>query len=196
MKWKFIFTLQYLFIESTLARILVFLGENYEDCSTGGKPKYIDYSGLEYEYFNDTEYFLNGNVTQNGILYYSSKQISGELRFLKEMRSPLKYSLVLEKFDRGQWHVSILNRKGNDLCPTVQSPSEPWYDFFSKFEKKECPWPAGHVEKFNMLKVANAPDLIPFTFIGKYRATMIFEFQENDGVHLDCAMLPLEIMNV
>lgn len=42
------------------ARVQVFPDETYIDCSDNGVAKYIDYSGLEFEYVNDTEYFLNG----------------------------------------------------------------------------------------------------------------------------------------
>jgi len=45
---------------ATFAKIVFLMGEKYEDCSTGGSYKFLDYSGLEYEYENDTAFFLTG----------------------------------------------------------------------------------------------------------------------------------------
>lgn len=42
------------------AKVSFFPSENYKDCSTDGTAKYIDYSDLEYEYVNDTAFFLTG----------------------------------------------------------------------------------------------------------------------------------------
>lgn len=35
------------------------MSDTFEDCSEGG-AKYADYSGLEYDYVNDTTYYLSG----------------------------------------------------------------------------------------------------------------------------------------
>lgn len=40
-------------------KIVMMMSEEFEDCTEGG-AKYFDFSGLEYEYVNDTSYFLNG----------------------------------------------------------------------------------------------------------------------------------------
>lgn len=46
------------FIE-TDAKIVLLMDEEFKDCTKGG-AKYVDYTGLEYIYENDTSYFLNG----------------------------------------------------------------------------------------------------------------------------------------
>jgi hypothetical protein len=81
------------------------------------------------------------------------------LKFHGEVKSPLKFSVIIEKFDRGQWHTSVLNRKVDDLCASLQNPFEPWHGFFSKFKKKNCPYPAGHVEVFGKEKYPGKQDL-------------------------------------
>jgi hypothetical protein len=43
-----------------LSKVQVFPSDTYEDCSDGGKAKYMDYSDLEYEYSSDTDYSLIG----------------------------------------------------------------------------------------------------------------------------------------
>jgi hypothetical protein len=73
---------------------------------------------------------------------------------------------------------------------------EPWYGLFSLFEKKNCPFPVGHVEYINNEKIAGAPEFIPYTLIGKYRCTMKLTFEEDKGPHTDCATLALEVMDV
>lgn len=41
------------------SRIIMLMSDTFEDCSEGG-AKYADYSGLEYDYVNDTTYYLSG----------------------------------------------------------------------------------------------------------------------------------------
>lgn len=59
MKWKFfvIFLLQ---LHKSLTRVLVFPADTFEECDGSEKATYIDFSGLEHEYLNDTEFYLNG----------------------------------------------------------------------------------------------------------------------------------------
>lgn len=42
------------------AKIIILLSEKFEDCGDPAE-KYIDWTGVEYEYVNDTEYYLTGN---------------------------------------------------------------------------------------------------------------------------------------
>lgn len=119
---------------------------------------------------------------------------TGDFKFLKEVKSPWKCKIFIEKFDRGQWNIAIINRKVDDICPSLQNPSEPWYDFFSKFHQKNCPFAAGHVETFKNYSV-HTPDYIPRNFMGQYRATTSFEFEIDGKVHHDCVRLSLEIID-
>lgn len=112
------------------------------------------------------------------------------------MKSPVKYEVYLEKFNRGKWEVAILNRKGDDFCALIQNPMEPWYDFFSKFKHKYCPFPPGHVETFKNQKMAAAPEFIPRNFIGKYRCTVKYIFPEDNGEQTDCCSLIMEVVEV
>lgn len=58
----------------TFAKIQVFPDERYIDCSDKGVAKYVDYANLEFEYVNDTDYFLNGKF-QILIKIYSNFKI-------------------------------------------------------------------------------------------------------------------------
>lgn len=49
-------------INDASSKIFILFNEEFEDCSDRGYAKYIDYSGLSYEYVNDTTYFLNGEI--------------------------------------------------------------------------------------------------------------------------------------
>jgi hypothetical protein len=80
---------------SAFAKVQIFPADTYEDCSDGGKAKYIDYSGLEYDYSSDFEYTL-----------------TGDLKFPGGLKSPVNYEIFLEKFERGGWHKHVLDRKG------------------------------------------------------------------------------------
>lgn len=64
-------------IQTVLSKVQVFPADSYEDCSDGGKAKYIDFSGLEYEYVNDTEYALTGKFNKfNNFCHVKLKQNS------------------------------------------------------------------------------------------------------------------------
>jgi hypothetical protein len=41
------------------AKVLLLMGEKYEDCTKGG-AKILDWSDIEFEYTDDTTYFLKG----------------------------------------------------------------------------------------------------------------------------------------
>jgi hypothetical protein len=109
------------------------------------------------------------------------------------MKGVVGYEIYLEKFGRGNWHKEILDRKGDDFCAVIQSPSEPWYAMTSSFSQKNCPFAPGHVESFDHAKIASAPPFIPHTFIGKYRCTMKYFFNEGDKNHTDCAILKFDV---
>jgi hypothetical protein len=38
---------------------MLLMSERYEDCTKGG-AKFADFSGIEFEYVNDTQFYLNG----------------------------------------------------------------------------------------------------------------------------------------
>lgn len=119
------------------------------------------------------------------------------MKFPNGFKSPIKYEVYIEKFERGIWNRAVLNRKGDDFCGTLRNPVEPWYDLFSKFQKRGCPYPPGYVETFKNLKVAGAPENIPATFIGKYRIMMKYTFiEKTGGSYTDCSSLSIEVADV
>lgn len=119
----------------------------------------------------------------------------GELRFLKRVESPWKAYYFMEKYERMRWHKSMFDRKLPDYCAGLQNSAEPWYSFTSSFKQKSCPFDAGHIETFDMVPIANVPDYIPFSFVGKYRVTFLSYFIDDDGSKVtDCMRLGLEII--
>lgn len=102
----------------------------------------------------------------------------------------------MEKFERSKWHSSLINRKIPDYCTGLQNPAEPWYSFTSGFQKKECPYDAGHVEIFDGLAVATVPDYFPPTFIGKFRISFYsFHIDDDNSEVTDCMRVGFEIIN-
>lgn len=69
--------------------------------------------------------------------------LNGTWKFLKEIKSPWKSHVFTERKIRGKWSTEILNKKIPDFCEVIQRPTEPWYHVTSKFEHKDCPFPAG-----------------------------------------------------
>jgi hypothetical protein len=56
--WFFCFAAM---VFNTESKLVLLMGENFEDCTEGG-AKFFDYSGLEFEYENDTSYYLTGRT--------------------------------------------------------------------------------------------------------------------------------------
>jgi hypothetical protein len=52
-----------LVVSLTQSKVAVLFGEEIEDCTEGGKAKYLDFTNLEIEYLNDTCFVLNGKIT-------------------------------------------------------------------------------------------------------------------------------------
>ena len=48
------------FVHQTEAKLVLLMAETFEDCTKGG-AKFIDYSGIEFDYVNDTSYVLTGS---------------------------------------------------------------------------------------------------------------------------------------
>jgi hypothetical protein len=109
------------------AKIVPFITEGYEMCAEPNeRAEKLDYSGLEIIAESDEDVFLNGNLT-----------------VLKEIKSPWKALFFLERFHRGKWNMEMIKKSVPDFCATIQSPKEAWYFITSKFEHKNCPFPAG-----------------------------------------------------
>lgn len=121
---------------------------------------------------------------------------TGNLKFPKGFKSPIKYEVYVERFKRSKWHREIINRKGDDFCTVIQNPVEPWYGFFSNFKKKECPFPPGHVETFENERLAGVPEFIPYNLIGKYRFVMNFTLDTGNGEISDCNRLSCELVDM
>lgn len=45
------------------SKLFLLMAESYEDCTEGG-AKFVDFSGVEFEYVNDTLFFLNGSTSK------------------------------------------------------------------------------------------------------------------------------------
>lgn len=99
----------------------------------------------------------------------------------------------MEKFDRGQWNQFLLERKYADLCQTLQVSTEPLYTLFSQFEKKSCPFPAGHIEKFTNGKTTGLPEQTPNNVQGKYRLVIEWTYMDKMKQHVDCTQAEAEI---
>jgi hypothetical protein len=61
MKLFFSVLLKYLLLvtSSVNSKLFLLMSENFEDCTEGG-AKFVDFSGIEFEYTNDTHYYLSG----------------------------------------------------------------------------------------------------------------------------------------
>lgn len=102
------------------------------------------------------------------------------------MKAPFKAHVFIEKFDRGQWNSAIFDRQVADFCLELQNPSMPWYAITSLFSKKQCPFPAGHVEKITKGGVKEVPEGMDRSFIGKYRFNFDSTFLVGLKIETDC----------
>lgn len=86
----------------------------------------LDYSGLEIVLLSHEEAFLNGT-----------------LKFLKQVKSPWKSGVFVERFHRGKWNIEAFNKKNEDFCVSLRNPLEPFYYITSRYISQKCPIPAG-----------------------------------------------------
>lgn len=120
--------------------------------------------------------------------------LTGNMKFLRKVESPWKSHYFIEKYERSHWHKALIDRKIADFCAGLQIPTEPWYRMTSTFSKKNCPYEAGHVEKFEMVSVAGASKSSNFALIGKYRVTLLSFFVDEDGRQVtDCMRIGFEL---
>lgn len=115
----------------------------------------------------------------------------------KTIRSPWKLRYYIEKYDRGQWHTSIIDREIPDFCKVINDQKAPWKIFTSHLKQKTCPYEAGYEQTFDMEPVPEAvlPPYFSVTMIGKYRAvTISYLIDENGKTHEECSKISFEIM--
>lgn len=118
-------------------KIIPIIREGFELCAEPeNRAGKLDYSNLEIIAESDEDVFLNGSIL-----------------FLKEIKAPWKALFFLEKFHRDKWNMEMIKKSVPDFCATIQKPSEPWYFITSKFEHKDCPFPAG-VRKFVLIPLS------------------------------------------
>lgn len=120
----------------------------------------------------------------------------GEVRFLREVKSPWNAHVYIEKFDRGQWNINLIDRRVVDFCAELQNPAMPWYFLTSQFQHKQCPFPAGHVEVFKNGKVMDCPENAPASLVGKYRFTWTTTFRNGLKEETECAQGGFELMEL
>lgn len=64
-KLKIFFLLFLSTAENVRSKILMLMKEEFEDCTKGGSSKFIDWTGIEFDYVNDTTYFLDGTIRES-----------------------------------------------------------------------------------------------------------------------------------
>jgi hypothetical protein len=115
---------------------------------------------------------------------------------LKEVKSPWAVRYYLERFERGKWNTEYLDRKVPDFCAELQNPSMPWYCISSLFGKKDCPYPAGHVETLKDGEMGSLPKDLAFSYAGKYRLVFESTFIEGLKKWTECSFVNIEILEI
>ncbi|KAL7040088.1 hypothetical protein ACKWTF_000262 [Chironomus riparius] len=159
-------------------KMMMLLGESYKDCSKG-PIKFLDWSEIEFVYENDTTYFING-----------------KLKVYNAINPPWKMHYFIEKYDRGKWFTSMVDREIPDFCKVITDKKAPWHFIVDHLKRPSCPYAKNGVETFNMELVESAlPSYYTFTMTGKYRVTFISTFTGEDGQPYDeCQRLGFEMM--
>lgn len=120
---------------------------------------------------------------------------SGNFKVLRKVESPWKTHIYIEKYERGKWHIAIVDKKVNDFCQSIQDPKQIWYRFTSRLKHKNCPFEAGYVEAFENLKVGKLPDYFSYALLGRYRSTWSFDLPDGSGkLQNQCVRIGFEIV--
>ena len=89
----------------------IIVDEKIENCAPLGQDaKVFDMSNLEIIAVSDYEAYINGSV-----------------KFLKKVDGKIPFNIYNEKFDRGQWHISVFNARRSSFCKAWHDPKEIWY---------------------------------------------------------------------
>jgi len=131
--------------------------EQFERCDTGG---YYNTDDFEIIAINDTLVILNGTFLVT-----------------KDLAGPLKGKFYAERFERGQWTSSALQRKFDDFCTMINNKWEPWYEALKDRNKKDCPFPAGTKIYYREYKVDFSFMFFPYSYVGPWR--MRIELDDN-----------------
>ncbi|XP_052863951.1 uncharacterized protein LOC128270580 [Anopheles cruzii] len=104
--------------------------------SSSSKPFPIDTSKMEIFLSEDDELTLNG-----------------ELVFVSDLVSPVGFSFYTQKLEHGEWVPRPYSKRVLDMCSVVTSPMEIWYSITRHMNRTRCPFPKGHVERFDMVSL-------------------------------------------
>lgn len=88
--------------------------EKIENCAEEHeRAGYMDFSGLEVSYEDDTHSFLNGTW-----------------KFTHEIKAPWHLIFYTERYDRGTWYRNGVSKDIPNFCAVIHRPSEVWYNIY------------------------------------------------------------------
>ncbi|KAG5676223.1 hypothetical protein PVAND_006072 [Polypedilum vanderplanki] len=158
---------------------LLLMGEKVTDCTKDG-AKFGNWSRVQFEYVNDTTYYLNGIF-----------------KVERKIKKPWKMHYYIERFDRGSWHMAIMDRVIPDFCKVMADPKAPWSVFVNHLRQKQCPFEEGYEQKFDMeyVKESILPEYYGLGMMGQYRVFCVSHFLEQDGnIFEECLKLTFDIV--
>lgn len=114
-----------IFTVSVFGKMDFYIDETVENCAESGEAaEAFDFSKLDFIAKSDTEMIMNGSVN-----------------FKKDFDKPWRVFAFTEKFDRGQWNAYAFQRRIEDFCSIIHSPTENFYQYTK--DLKGCPLSAG-----------------------------------------------------
>lgn len=150
MKLTGVFLIFLCFKAQSSAKIVPIIAEEFEVCDQ--KNPHIS-KDFELIAINDTLTIVNGT-----------------LKTLIEIASPIKGGGFCEQYIRGQWVYAQLARKLDDLCATLNNPTEPWFKFLEDRDDNTCPFPVGSKIYFREQKIDFSSTYYPYNFVGGFSA--------------------------
>ena len=106
----------------------IIVDEKIENCAPPDQDaKLFDFSNFELIAVTDYETLINGSI-----------------KFLKKLDGKIPFHAYSEKFDRGQWHVSVYDARREDCCFSWHDSKEAWYAKLKRH--KGCPLEVGVIK--------------------------------------------------
>ncbi|XP_065081676.1 uncharacterized protein LOC135704171 [Ochlerotatus camptorhynchus] len=160
------------------AENIIDIADFFQDCDNGQPAPAINMDELQTLQDDDGNSVMNGNMVFDG-----------------EYNDPIELKMYSTRLKQGSWVDGEISRDVPNACPLIMSSGEPWYVLTAAMKQQDCPYAAGHTEKFEMLIMGDMGfENIPDTFVGDWRLYVEIKTQRGAEKVTECFRVAFSIV--